>query len=191
MLELSKDDLSVIRSMRQGKRESDRVLQKVRGKKMDPAGVILITCSDCDQFPDIFIHKTKVLKRCGCKNPRIHTFAWNGGALRLIPDSPANRRGRSFAIDLMDEIRDAMEMKELKNIALYIHSPCGKALSVKLNFYQTLVVLLQAKQRLENKIPEADVACFCQVYYGRGKRNTYFVSRENFGKWNSQNSYLR
>lgn len=170
---LSRYDLEVAEGLRKS-----NVLMDVKGHLLDQSkGIILISCADGDQFHDIFTQKAKLQGHC--EDPRIHTFCWNGGALRLAPNSPTNKHGRSICRDLLDEIRDARALKAIDTIALYIHTPCGKARSHGLNLIQTVDLLMLAKTNIKKENQGIHVACFCHVDYGDKKR-TYFISRDHW-----------
>lgn len=83
---LANEDLKIIEELREF-----RVLDEIKNHLLDQRnGAILITCSDGDQMHDIFKYHVKMQKE-QCADPRIHTFAWHGGALRLVPNSPINQ----------------------------------------------------------------------------------------------------
>lgn len=83
---LADEALKTIEELREFK-----VLDEVQNHLLDQRnGAILITCSDGDQMYDIFKYHVKMQKE-QCADPRIHTFAWHGGALRLAPNSPINQ----------------------------------------------------------------------------------------------------
>ena len=171
---LSKEDLEAVRQLR-----DLNILDEVKGHLLDQRkGIILISCADGDQFNDIFSQKVK-LQEGHCEYPRVHTFCWNGGALRLAPNSPVNKPGRSTCRDLLDEIKDARMMKAIDTIALYIHAPCGKARAYNLSFINEINLLMSAKTNIKKENPNIHVACFGHIDYGDKKR-TYFISRENW-----------
>lgn len=174
---LSKNDLEAVKQLR-----SLNILTEVKGHLLDQRkGIILISCADGDQFHDIFTQKAK-LQQGHCEDPRIHTFCWNGGALRLAPNSPTNKPGRSICRDLLDEIKDARAMKAIDTIALYTHAPCGKASACNLSFIQALDLQMSAKTKIKEENRGVHVACFCHIDYGNRKR-TYFISRDHWFQW--------
>ena len=175
-LELPPFDRLVIRSMRE-----HEALVNLDGHRLDPQGIVLITCADCDEFSDIYGHKAELFQSNG-HAPRIHPLSRNGGALMLVPQSPAIKRGRSTATDLLEEIQEACAWKKIRTVTPYIHAPCGKAVVSKINFISQMTLLFQGKQLLKNRLPGISVACFCQIDYGNSKR-TYFASREKYSSW--------
>jgi len=175
-LELPPFDRLVIRSMREHK-----VLVNLDGHRLDSQGIVLITCADCDEFPDIYEHKTQLFRSSG-HTPRIHALSRNGGALMLVPKSPAVKRGRSTATDLLEEIEEACAFKAMKTVGPYIHAPCGKAAKSKISFLSQMAYLFQGKELLEKRLPGISVACFCHIDYGNCKR-TYFASLEKYSDW--------
>ncbi|MFH1246215.1 MAG: hypothetical protein V1489_00370, partial [Candidatus Liptonbacteria bacterium] len=57
-------------------------------------GVILVGCGDGDQFDDLYGQLARV-NQCWRLDSRIHPCTRNGGAPRLVSDSPLNRHGRT------------------------------------------------------------------------------------------------
>lgn len=171
---IKEKDAKVIRALR----ERD-VLQDVQGHLLDQKdGIILISCADGDRFPDIFAFHT-ALQSEQRSDPRVHTFAWNGGPLRLAPASPTNKLERTTQIDLMEEVRDARAMKGIDTVALVAHWPCGKAGACKISLPESIRLAFAAKERLKEENHGIRVALFLQVDYG-DKMRTYFASR---AKW--------
>lgn len=172
---MSEKDKAAIEALR-----NEGILLDVEAYRLDQKnGVILISCADGDQMCDIFAHQVKA--QIGqCKDPRIHTFGWNGGALRLAPKSRANKPGRSTAKDLLEDVRDARRMKNINTIALYVHAPCGKANACDISVIETLNLLMAAKEQIKKENDGVKVACFFHVDYANEKKRTYFISRH---KW--------
>ena len=178
MLSLSKVDLEVIESAKE-----EHVLVDIDGHKLDPQGVILVSCADGHQFPEIFKYKTKIFEDQGCVNPCIHTFSWNGGALRLWPHSPTNRKKRIKATYLVQEIRDAHSMKGLTTTALYTHAPCGSAKNAGMDLISQFRAILGAKLFVKKNIVGLKVACFLHVDYGNNRKKTHFVQVGALPDW--------
>lgn len=174
-MRLSEEDRTAIEILRK-----EGILLDIEAHRLDQRnGVILVSCADGDQMCDIFAHQVKI--QIGqCKDPRIHTFGWNGGALRLAPKSPTNKVGRSTAKDLLEDISDARKMKNIDTVALYVHAPCGKANACDISVIETLNLLMAAKERIKKENNGVKVACFFHVDYANGKKRTYFISRH---KW--------
>lgn len=141
-------------------------------------GVIMVTCSDGDQMPDIFSFQEK-MRGDHRKNPRIHTIALNGGALLIGENSPLKSDGEDRV--MLKHIKQAIELKGITTIALYVHAPCGAAGLCRLDMRQVLDLLMEAKRRIKTEMPGVTVACFCHV--DNGKKRTYFVSRERYEEW--------
>ncbi len=160
------------------------VLCDTDGHLLDQSkGVILVTCADGDRFYDIFSEQVKMN---GGRDPRIHTFGWNGGALRIARNSPTNEPGHTTDVDCLRDVLDAMAMKDITTVALYVHAPCGKAAAHDLSFESVITLLIGAKRRIKEAAREACVACFCHVHYPDGRNRSYFVSREAWEKWQSE-----
>src|SRR3989344_2284016 len=154
-LRLSEEDRKSVLELRKF-----NILTDVKGHLLDQRkGMMLISCADGDQFDDIYSHKAMLQeKHYGTK--RIHSFSWNGGCTRLVPNSPANKPGRGTHRDFLDEIRDARAMKAIDTIALDNHAPCGKACACGLSFVQTLDLQMSAKTKIKVENQGVHVACF-------------------------------
>ncbi|MBI2990305.1 MAG: hypothetical protein HYY51_03935 [Candidatus Magasanikbacteria bacterium] len=160
------------------------VLLDIEGHRLDQsAGVVMVCCADGDQMHDVYTTQAE-MQREQRGEPRVHLLSWNGGALRLLADSPTNRR-ITTAQEFLDEIRDASVLKSIPVVALYAHFPCGKVKDTRLEIQQVFAGLIAAKQRLKREIPGVRVACFFHVDYpdveagetGSGPRKrTYFLS---------------
>lgn len=181
-MRLSEDDLKTIKELREF-----GVLDDINGHRLTQKnGVITIICADGDQACDIFNHQIK-MQEGHCHSPRIHTFGWNGGALRIPKDSPANKSKRTTHLDLIDDIKDAIQIKEIRTIALYVHAPCGKAHACNIDFIETISLLMDAKVRLKNEIDNIHVACFIHIDFNNHKKRTYFISRQKWIEWKEKN----
>lgn len=182
MKELSLNDVAIVRALRHA-----NALQDIAGHRLDQRdGIILVTCPDGDHFFDIFNRQLEMQEdQCGDK--RIHTFGWHGGALRLAPHSPANRRPDEHQI-FLEEIRDAREIKGINTVALYNHAQCGKAGACNIDFLQLMRLHMQAKTAVKAMNDGISVACFLHVTYPDKRRRTYFVSRPEWDQWIDANS---
>lgn len=181
-IRLSEKDLNMIRKLR-----DFGVLDNVNGHSLSQKnGVIMISCADGHQMYDIFGHQLK-MQEGYCQDPCIHTIAWNGGALRIPKNSPANKEGRTTHLDVLDDIRDSIAIKDIRTIALYVHAPCGKAQACGIDFLETIRLLMIAKKRLKNKIDDVHVACFIHIDFNNHKKRTYFISKHKWIEWQEKN----
>lgn len=177
MKTISAADAKIVASLREA-----NVLQDVAGHLLDQRqGVIFVTCPDGDHFFDIFNHQLE-MQEGQCHDKRIHTFGWHGGALRLAPHSPANRRPDEHQI-FLEEIRDAREIKGINTVVLYNHAQCGKAGACNIDFLQLMRLHMQAKAAVKAMNGGISVACFLHVTYPDRRRRTYFVSRPDWDQW--------
>lgn len=143
-------------------------------------GVILVTCSDGDQMPDVFKHHEKFCTHHR-ENARIHLFSLNGGAKLISADSPLRMHQEDEV--LLSHIRMARELKKIETVVLYAHAPCGVAYGKKLSFTDVLELLFKGKERVKTEVPGVKVACFCHVDHGENRKRTYFVSYEAWQRW--------
>ncbi len=171
-------DYTLIASLR----EQD-ILLAVDGHRLEQTqGVILVSCGDGDQFVDLFVTQTG-LQICRPHSPRVHTFAWNGGALRL--DNTIDI-GNVFSV-FLQEILDACVLKDIGTVALYAHYPCGKAALAHMTLLDVLRSLIRAKFAVKQaRNNEGSVACFFHVNYlgddidKNPRKRTYFVDVKKF-----------
>ena len=138
----------------------------------------MVTCSDGDQFGDVFTHHAKQVCSLHREDSRIHTLALNGGAKLIAEGSPLLTSGEDEV--LLRHIGVAIKLMGIETVVLYAHAPCGAAYSRGLSFEQVLDILFQGKDRVRKTYPGVKVACFCHIDDGDKKR-TYFVSRD---AWN-------
>lgn len=177
-LPLNDADKALIRAMRDA-----HVLEDVDGHRLDPAGVIPVTCADGHRFRDIFDHIEQILSVHGNSAERcVHPLTRHGGPMRLVPKCPANKPGRSTAIDYQDEVLEACEIKNINTIALVNHALCGKACQCGISVVRSMTLMFEGKQLLKKRSQKITVACFQHVDWGDSKR-TYFIRRERFLRW--------
>jgi hypothetical protein len=181
LLQLTEEDRKLITALREA-----NVFQDVANNLLDQRnGAILITCSDGDQFCDVFHHQEK-LQTEQRPHPRIHTFAWHGGILACAPRSPINKRGYAHLI-LLDQIRDARAMKDINVVIARAHAPCGAARNKGIGFRKVVALQFRAQQRIKTLNEGIVVACLFDIDYGDRKR-TYFVSRRKWEDWVHKNT---
>lgn len=178
-LTLSDRDRAIIRSMR-----TVEALEDLDGHRLNPEGIVLVTCPDADQYADIYGYTAGLFESCHNCKPRIHALGCNGGPLRLPKKSTLNERGSSTSKDLMKDIAEALIMKGLDTVVLLSHVPCGKATRANLDFIKTASLTFMAKVQIKRTIEtiRVRVPVFFQVDYGNIKR-TYFMSAASFATW--------
>jgi len=182
MMELSVKDRNLIKSLRE-----EGVLQDVREHLLAQRnGTILVTCSDGDQFVEVFHHQEK-LQAGQRSRPRIHTFGWHGGVLACAPHSPVNKREHDHLV-FLDQIGDGRTMKNINTVVACAHAPCGAAHKNGLGIEKVITLQFRAKQRIETLNRGITVACFFDVDYGNGRKRTYFLSRPEWRTWARKNS---
>lgn len=141
-------------------------------------GFMVIGCPDCDQFEDKYKFYQSVC-RCHRKAARVHPLGnLHGGPIRLSPEF----RGNKFAEPdlLLHEIGEAIALKKITTLVLAPHLPCGKAYAHRLSFEEVLTHTFEGKRRIREAHPGLKIACFPQIDWGRGRKRTYFVSRDSF-----------
>lgn len=158
------------------------VLQDPVGHLLDlKNGSILVTCSDADYFFSILCRQLKMI--LGQRhNARIHPLCMNGGPIRLVPNSPANKRPDEHLF-YQGEILDAMKMKGIKTIALVVHAPCGKAAACNIDLLYLLKLLVQAKLIVKKMDGDVVVVCYIHVAFPNKDEHTYFFSRPDWEEW--------
>lgn len=173
-MQLSELDRRQYRDLR-----TEDVLEDIESHRLNHRhGVILITCADGDQLPDIFAHHS-LLIQSQHERVRIHQFSLNGGSLLLHPESPLVQEFEEWKI-LHHHIRGAKSMKGIPSLALYAHAPCGAAGAAGLSLIQCVTLLMAGKEHLRRTLQwEGEIYPFFHVDTGNSKR-TYFVSKR---KW--------
>ncbi len=169
-------DLEFISELREAE-----VLQPIKNHLIDQSnGVILVTCSDGDRFPEIFQHQVRLQADCR-PDPRIHVLAWHGGALACATRSPINRRKDAHNV-FLDQIKDARELKGINTVVLEGHYPCGAAGLFEVGLERCLALQIAAKMNVRRLNNGIHVACFFPVYNGK-RQQTFFFSREKWEVW--------
>lgn len=162
------------------------VLAEVNPHRLDQSqGIIMVTCADGDQMPDIF---QRQVQSCLVHRPapRIHTLALNGGALLIPPHSPLCRERREDKV-LLHHIQTARELKNIHTVALYAHLPCGAAEEMGLSAMTVFELLTAAKTHLKKVSDQLlKVACFCHIDYGNDYKQIHFVSRRFWLGWQEE-----
>jgi hypothetical protein len=127
----------------------------------------------------------KTTKRLS-RSVMFHVLTANGGPLLIPEKSPLNiNNARNF---LMNQIREAIKIKNVKNIVLYTHAPCGAAGLVGLFIEEQVQLLMDAEKELVQRFPDITVTRYFHVDYssqpqpGHKSKETYFVSKENWEK---------
>jgi hypothetical protein len=175
--QLSAEDRALIEELR-----AFGVFQDIDEHRLDQSnGVMLITCSDGDRFPDIFQHQARMQADCR-PDPRIHVFAWHGGVLACAPVSPINARKDAHRV-FLDQITVARSMKQIDVIPIYAHAPCGAAALNHVGLEQVLTLQFEAKNQIKKENPGIVVFPFFHVDYGDGKCRSYFLSRQKWEEW--------
>ena len=173
---LSEKDSKLILELREA-----GVFQDVDQHLIDQSnGIILVTCSDADRFPEIFSHQVRMQADCRA-DPRIHTLAWNGGALACAPNSPINKRRGDEQI-FLDQVAGARELKSINQVVLGAHWLCGMAAYFHLSLEEVLALQMSAKSEIKRLNRGIQVACFFPIDYGK-KQRTYFLSRPHWEEW--------
>lgn len=183
---LSTEDQQLVVRMRDG-----HVLQDDMTPTMLPGsgkGLILVSCADGDRFPDIFAHKLGAYKdKAG--QPCMHSLALNGGAPTMAPNSPFTKIHPAQGEVFLQNIADALVIKQLQTVALYGHAPCGVAQAHAVGLRQLVALLIAAKRRIKDDVrfENVRVACFLHCDYADERMRTYFVSAREADEWLKQN----
>lgn len=178
---LSKDDNAVIHQLREAK-----VLRDVEGYRLDQRnGVIFITCSDGDQFADIYSKQCE-MQADQRTDPRVHVLSCHGGAIAYAPCSPVNRRKHADLV-FLEQIGDARTLKNINTVALYGHGPCGAAAMCNLDLTMVIALQMRAKEKIKALNNGVKVAPFFHIDYGNERKRTYFLCQKSWQEWANDN----
>lgn len=140
-------------------------------------GLVMVSCSDGDQFSELFDHHRRLLKL-----DRLHPLAWNGGGLRLDINSILGQRRNSAEV-LFDDIVDARKLKTMDTIELWTHYPCGAAGLAGMNVLDIIQSIIHAKQFLRQRFGADDpvrVIPLCHVAWANHKKRSYFIDIDRY-----------
>ncbi|HVN26730.1 MAG TPA: hypothetical protein VMT99_03730 [Candidatus Paceibacterota bacterium] len=158
-------------------------------------GTALIACSDGDRFYDTFLHHAHLqvnqLNRKTRSEPRVHTFAWHGGILACVPDSPVNNHPKAAEV-FLDQIRDARRIvkKDIDVFAPHSHFPCTAAANADLDIPKILALHARGKEELMNLGLSLKVPCYFHVDYQRNKKRTYQINWDRWNIWSREQMTL-
>lgn len=174
-LELSRMELKWVRTLRNAD-----VLRPIDEHRLRGNHTISIVCPDCHQIGDIFDHHRRM---CGYAP---HQLALNGGALLIAQPSPLAQSATEGDV-LLENLAEAIRLKNLSRVVLYAHAPCGKAASVNIGVRLTVGLLIAAKRRIKEHEPlrrgagaTLKLFCFVHIAYPESGKKTYFVSRQDW-----------
>jgi hypothetical protein len=159
ILQISNTDTEIIRAMR-----TLGVLEEIDGHQLSEvseAGTILVTCSDGDHFHDVFHHHCH-----HSASTRHHPLAAAGGPIAGLLSRDSN---------LLDEVRTAVEAKQITTVALTAHVPCAKAYGAEMTMRDVMAALLEKKELIRQHFPRMTIRMFCHV--SNGTKRTYFVNK--------------
>lgn len=181
---LTDRDLELIASYK-----AARVLDNIDGHKLDPkTGLIIVSCGDPDQFPEMYDYKVADILNSGCQK-RVTPMSPLGGALRIPMLSPANYATPYYGEYLMFDMKYLFDHKGISTVALYIHAPCAMAREAgNLSFEDIVRIAFTAKSHIKANIPGVRVAVFCHIDYGDGKKKTYFIARQRWIQYHQNSS---
>ena len=183
---LSTTDYNLIRELR---REDVGVLEDAQPDLLTSKRLIIVACGDGHRLPDLLSHKQHLCNDAEC----LHLVAVNGGALAIPHSSPlANRGAIPHDQTTLANIQEGCHFKETNQIMPYVHFPCSAASSVNLSVVDCLNLLADAKNRIREVIPGAEMITWVHVDYN-GHRSekqfcTYRFNRKNFEKWIAKRS---
>jgi len=157
------------------------VLQKVEKHRVDQrAGAILITCSDGDRFPDIWKYQCN-MQSAQRNDTRIHLFAWHGGSLACVPESPINTISNAHEV-FLGQIPAARALKGINTLVHYAHAPCGAAGLYGVDLKQVLGLQMKAHLEIIARNTGIDAFPFFHIDYGEEKYS-YFASPKEYPQW--------
>lgn len=160
----------------------EKVLLPHDGKKLETKnGIIWVTCSDGDKILDFLEHVLNII-RAGDGKLRPHIFTEHGGAMIVAEDCPLYRANRIDELMLL-KIADAHTMKDMNTVLLMIHAPCSAAEKMHMSAVQELIYLIRAKRRIQEVMPNLDVACFIHIQNVDENKEVWYVSSFAFEDW--------
>ncbi len=159
---------------------------------------VKVACGDGSHFLDLVLHDFLLAVRRGSKKIIQHFVALNGGALALS-ESLCTQEDEMFSpirddLVVLNHIRKALAIKQVNDVVLSIHWPCGVAELHHLSLLDQIEHLVAAKERLKSLAGQhgfpVDLKVVCEVHFarydeltGRYVRKTYHVSAT---KWRAQ-----
>ncbi len=144
-------------------------------------GIIWVTCSDGDKILDFLEHVLNIIRE-GNGRLRPHIFTEHGGAMVIAEDFPLYPLFRVAEL-MLAKIEDGHIMKNMDTVILMIHAPCSAAEKAHLNVIQELAYLIRGKRRIQEGMPNLDVACFIHVQDAEGNKVVHYVSSFAFEAW--------
>lgn len=128
-----------------------------------PSKVLIVMCADGHQLIDkLGQHVLSCSKHCLDGDMVFHLLTDHGGAAVIPLDSPMGAGGDSER--LVRKIGEGLRLKDLKNVALYVHVPCGAAAVHDVSFIQLLSLLAKAKRELRDAYPWVEkIGCYLHV----------------------------
>ena len=161
---LGKTDLAFLEAVKDA-----GIVEAIKPELIDePDGLVLITCGDCDHFPNLYNWLCKMY------TTRIHLLVLNGGGLLLPSKSRVN--GLCEDAVLIQHAKAAMEMKGIRSAIFSAHYPCGAAAERGINLQNVCRYIALGKKRLKRSIRSLKKVYSClHIDYGDDKQKTYGV----------------
>lgn len=180
-MELSQEERKVMRILKE-----EGVLQDMSKKHfLGKDDVVAICCPDGRQFVrGIFTPFMNMYDET--HKISFHPLPRHGGTLVLDECSPLVHPGHTTDKDLVNDIKDAIEMG-YKAICLINHFPCGMARKHNIHPMHIVESLVSAKKRIKRKegLDMITVACFLQVTDDE-QRDMYYISYDKFLSWKTR-----
>lgn len=149
-------------------------------------GIILIACGDCDRFDELYEFEKSLFRKSGL-NPRIHLLALNGGGLLVHPKSPLND-DFSSSQTLLFHSKNSSPLKEIHEVVMYSHDPCGAAAGSQLSIRDSFKWLAGGAAYLGNTLKNLNITC---NFHLECNTDTKFKSEYfDYLKWIKNNSAL-
>lgn len=179
MGKLNPKDMEIVQKLRKAGVLKDVDPSQIKTAK-DKGGEIVIMCSDGDQFAEMYSHRIRKTGSIRPEKHRPHMIALAGGPLLISPNSPIHNP------IIIQQIDGAIQLKGIKNIALYGHVPCGapSLVEAELSVYNMIRLLMEGEDEIKNAFGDVEVKRYFHVD-NHGKKRTYFISRE---KWEEVNA---
>lgn len=155
----------------------NKVLERIDEYRLEPAKVIAIICGDCADSHRIITRYKDIFNKVNgddSVNQCFHLLTWNGG--------PAGLSGEEEYDFCLNNIKDAIRLKDTTTLALCLHAKCGKVVLDGKSIEESIEEMFRLKNFIKRKLNFLDIVCFVQLNVNEEYKN-YFISCKNWIKY--------